>query len=618
MPKDDVKPRQGPTKEELETLVSYPPPPPPPPPPEEPPPDNEDEEQEGADEKEQDLEEYPPAAKKAKLPGPAPDPESDLNLPPDLSLDEVEAVKKRLKFGSSVDRNFTAKIANPSGKLDLRGRPIPGMASMPTDKIRPQEEEEEENVGHNEEQPSTSSGLTGAAQEHLMKMAGVERRTVASVGGGTMQRRRQEGGDGYWTTESNPEATKMPKPKPCKKLFVNGLPASMTEDSLFKHFSYYGTVTSCNVVRNHETGISRGFAFVNFATETEAEGAVANDKHVVDGREIRVNMCEDKSDPMAQQRGKVDKVQLLEGMILPVQSRIYVGPLEENVGPNALSEVFAQFGTVSNVSRFRAHETSCKRGFGVIEYKEGPRAVCRAFGAKVVVQGRTIEIALSRIGMELILTPTAVFFFDAYDYCPDKPLENYFMQFGQIFRAAHMLHRVPPPDEQRRTGWEPPVVPNKSYGFVDFIDPSSVGRVLHFDRGKTHLIHPGQYIKVAKVLPIALLLDLCAIGEQEGLQIQKKLEKVSVTEGSWGNNKKVYVPGATTSQVRIPKAMISRLIGERGRTVLSIARDSKTKINIPPNIHNSQDKNVVVEITGKKEDIKTAQYLMQKLLKGQR
>ena len=44
--------------------------------------------------------------------------------------------------------------------------------------------------------------------------------------------------------------------------------------------------------------------------------------------------------------------------------------------------------------------------------------------------------------------------------------------------------------------------------------------------------------------------------------------------------------------------MISRLIGERGRTVLSIARDSKTKINIPPNIHNSQDKNVVVEITG--------------------
>ena len=80
-------------------------------------------------------------------------------------------------------------------------------------------------------------------KNYIAFAAGVERRTVASVGGGTMQRRRQEGGDGYWTTESNPEATKMPKPKPCKKLFVNGLPASMTEDSLFKHFSYYGTVT---------------------------------------------------------------------------------------------------------------------------------------------------------------------------------------------------------------------------------------------------------------------------------------------------------------------------------------------------------------------------------------
>ena len=53
----------------------------------------------------------------------------------------------------------------------------------------------------------------------------------------------------------------------------------------------------------------------------------------------------------------------------------------------------------------------------------------------VMIDLETTHLTLpSRIGMELILTPTAVFFFDAYDYCPDKPLENYFMQFGQIFR----------------------------------------------------------------------------------------------------------------------------------------------------------------------------------------
>ena len=74
--------------------------------------------------------------------------------------------------------------------------------------------------------------------------------------------------------------------------------------------------------------------------------------------------------------------------------------------------------------------------------------------------------------------------------------------------------------------------------------------------------------------------------------------------------------GITTSQVRIPRPMVSLLIGERGKTIVGITRDSKTKINIP-NVK-PDDANVVVSITGKRDDIRTAQYLMQKILKGQR
>lgn len=75
--------------------------------------------------------------------------------------------------------------------------------------------------------------------------------------------------------------------------------------------------------------------------------------------------------------------------------------------------------------------------------------------------------------------------------------------------------------------------------------------------------------------------------------------------------------GVITNQVRVPRTLVSRLIGERGRTVLNIARDSKTKINIP-RVDNGQDTSVLVSITGKREDIRTAQYIMQKILKGQR
>ena len=67
----------------------------------------------------------PPPSKSAKMSEGPPggddsDPFKGLNLPPDLSLDEMEAVKKRLKFGSAKDRNFCAPISNPSGNLDLR------------------------------------------------------------------------------------------------------------------------------------------------------------------------------------------------------------------------------------------------------------------------------------------------------------------------------------------------------------------------------------------------------------------------------------------------------------------------------------------------------------------
>ena len=62
--------------------------------------------------------------------------------------------------------------------------------------------------------------------------------------------------------------------------------------------------------------------------------------------------------------------------------------------------------------------------------------------------------------------------------------------------------------------------------------------------------------------------------------------------------------------------MIGKLMGERGKNIAEITRDSKVKINIPKIDQNI--KHVVISITGQKENIKTAQYLMQKLLKGQK
>ena len=70
---------------------------------------------------------------------------------------------------------------------------------------------------------------------------------------------------------------------------------------------------------------------------------------------------------------------------------------------------------------------------------------------------------------------------------------------------------------------------------MDFVDRPATDLCLD---NKTQLIHPGQYVKVVRNLPLPLYLEFMAIGDKQGIQITKKLEKVVVTEGSWGNAKK--------------------------------------------------------------------------------
>lgn len=75
-----------------------------------------------------------------------------------------------------------------------------------------------------------------------------------------------------------------------KKLFVGNLPYNMTDAELEQTFSEYGAVESAVVIRDRDTGRSRGFGFVEMASTDEAEAAQrALDGSAVGGRPLRVN-----------------------------------------------------------------------------------------------------------------------------------------------------------------------------------------------------------------------------------------------------------------------------------------------------------------------------------------
>jgi RNA recognition motif-containing protein len=82
-----------------------------------------------------------------------------------------------------------------------------------------------------------------------------------------------------------------------KKLFVGSLAWATTDDTLQAHFAQAGTVASAKVVTDRDSGRSRGFGFVEFDDDKEADAAVEKlNNSELDGRTITVNEARPKED----------------------------------------------------------------------------------------------------------------------------------------------------------------------------------------------------------------------------------------------------------------------------------------------------------------------------------
>ncbi len=75
-----------------------------------------------------------------------------------------------------------------------------------------------------------------------------------------------------------------------KKLYVGSLPYSTTDDELKELFAPFGTVESARVISDKFSGRSKGFGFVEMATEEDAQKAIegVNGKDM-GGRSLMVN-----------------------------------------------------------------------------------------------------------------------------------------------------------------------------------------------------------------------------------------------------------------------------------------------------------------------------------------
>ena len=76
------------------------------------------------------------------------------------------------------------------------------------------------------------------------------------------------------------------------KLYVGNLPFETTEADLESLFAQAGAVQTVNIIRDRDTGRTRGFAFVEMTTEAEAQNAIDQfNERAFGGRNLTVNIA---------------------------------------------------------------------------------------------------------------------------------------------------------------------------------------------------------------------------------------------------------------------------------------------------------------------------------------
>ncbi|XP_051167716.1 heterogeneous nuclear ribonucleoprotein 27C isoform X3 [Leptopilina boulardi] len=162
------------------------------------------------------------------------------------------------------------------------------------------------------------------------------------------------------------------------KLFVGGLSWETTQENLQRYFSRYGEVIDCVVMKNSESGRSRGFGFVTFSDPANVSLVLQNGPHTLDGRTIDPKPCNPRTLQKPKRSGGFPKV--------------FLGGLPSNVTETDLRSFFTRFGKVMEVVIMYDQEKKKSRGFGFLSFEDKDsveRCVAEHF---VNLNGKQVEI----------------------------------------------------------------------------------------------------------------------------------------------------------------------------------------------------------------------------------
>ncbi|KAF5200464.1 heterogeneous nuclear ribonucleoprotein 1-like [Thalictrum thalictroides] len=178
------------------------------------------------------------------------------------------------------------------------------------------------------------------------------------------------------------------------KLFVGGIPFDTTEETLKDHFSKYGEVVETVIVKDKNSGNTRGFGFVLFSDPSFADEAL-QDKHVLLSRTVEVKKALPRGGKHQnyQQHSKgFSKNNNNIGSRQFSTKKIFVGGLSASVTEEDFKSYFEVFGTITDVVVMFDNVTHRPRGFGFITF-DSEQAVENVMARELhVLNNKSVEV----------------------------------------------------------------------------------------------------------------------------------------------------------------------------------------------------------------------------------
>ena len=182
-----------------------------------------------------------------------------------------------------------------------------------------------------------------------------------------------------------------PESKQMRKLFIGGLNYSTTEDQIRDYFQQFGELVDCVLMKFNDSGRSRGFGFVTFATAAQLDDCQASRPHILGDKTLETKRATPRSDsakPESQMSVK----------------KLFIGGVSDEMEDEDIRDYFSLFGKVINVEQLRWNESGKKRGFGFVEFDDYDSVDKICLVGKHVLKGRRLEVkkALSKQEMNMM------------------------------------------------------------------------------------------------------------------------------------------------------------------------------------------------------------------------